>query len=71
MRSENSEYTIKSLFRQTIDLKKYENDSRINHELDNFIVQPIKIVGLAGIILGLVILIDFWVKEISCLYQVW
>lgn len=71
MTNSNSNDSHKSDFRRDIDDKKYENDSRINKELDNFSVKLIKVVGVVGIILGLLILIAFWVWVIRWLYQVW
>jgi hypothetical protein len=71
MSNSNSDDSHKSVFRREIDDQKYENDSRINKELDNFSVKLIKVVGVVGIILGLLILIAFWVWVIRWLYQVW
>jgi hypothetical protein len=71
MSNSNSDDSYKSDFRREIDDQKYENDSRINKELDNFSVKLIKVVGVVGIILGLLILIAFWVWVIRWLYQVW
>jgi hypothetical protein len=71
MSNSNSDDSHKSDFRREIDDQKYENDSRINKELDNFSVKLIKVVGVVGIILGLLILIAFWVWVIRWLYQVW
>jgi hypothetical protein len=71
MSNSNSDDSVKSDFRREIDDQKYENDSRINKELDNFSVKLIKVVGVVGIILGLLILIAFWVWVIRWLYQVW
>lgn len=61
----------KSDFQRKLDDQKYENDSKIQKELDNFGVKLIKVVGIVGIILGLLILIAFWVWVIRWLYQVW
>lgn len=71
MSNSNSDDSHKSDFRREIDDQKYENDSRINKELDNFSIKLIKVVGVVGIILGLLILIAFWVWVIRWLYQVW
>lgn len=62
---------ISSLFRKKIDDKNYEHDASLNRDLDSFGIKLIKIVGAVGIILGLLILIAFWVWVIRWLYQVW
>jgi hypothetical protein len=62
---------ISSLFRKKIDDKNYEHDAGLNRDLDTFGIKLIKIVGAVGIILGLLILIAFWVWVIRWLYQVW
>ncbi|MFM7668523.1 MAG: hypothetical protein ACKO7D_10110 [Bacteroidota bacterium] len=68
---ENSEKPIDSPFRQKIDDKNYEHDSTLNRDLDRFGIKLIKVVGVVGIILGLLILIAFWVWVIRWLYKVW
>lgn len=60
-----------SLFRRKIDDKNYEHDATLNRELDTFSVKIIKVVGVAAIIIGIGILIAFWVWVIRWLYQVW
>ena len=62
---------ILSLFRRKIEDKNYEHDAALNRNLDSFGIKLIKVVGLVGIILGLLILIAFWVWVIRWLYQVW
>ena len=62
---------ILSLFQRKIDDKNYEHDATLNRELDSFGIKLIKAVGLVGIILGLLILIAFWVWVIRWLYKVW
>jgi hypothetical protein len=47
------------------DLKKTEDD------LNQFSIKLIKVVGVFGTIIGLGILIAFWVWVIRWLYQVW
>lgn len=60
-----------SLFRRKIDDKNYEHDATLNRVLDTFSVKIIKVVGVAAIIIGIGILIAFWVWVIRWLYQVW
>lgn len=62
---------ISSLFRKKIDDQNYEHDASLNRDLDSFSIKLIKVVGVVGIILGLLILIAFWVWVIRWLYQVW
>jgi hypothetical protein len=62
---------ILSLFRRKIEDKNYEHDAALNRSLDSFGIKLIKVVGLVGIILGLLILIAFWVWVIRWLYKVW
>ncbi len=62
---------ISSLFRKRIDDQNYEHDASLNRDLDTFSIKLIKVVGVVGIILGLLILIAFWVWVIRWLYQVW
>ena len=63
--------SILSLFRRKIEDKNYEHDAALNRNLDSFGIKLIKVVGLVGIILGLLILIAFWVWVIRWLYKVW
>jgi hypothetical protein len=60
-----------SLFRKKIDDQNYEHNAVLNRDLDSFGLKLIKIVGVAGIIIGITILIAFWVWVIRWLYQVW
>jgi hypothetical protein len=60
-----------SLFRKKIDDQNYEHNALLNRDLDCFGLKLIKIVGVAGIIIGITILIAFWVWVIRWLYQVW
>jgi len=62
---------IVSLFRRKIDDKNYEHDATLNRDLDTFGIKIIKVVGVAGMIIGIGILIAFWVWVIRWLYQVW
>jgi hypothetical protein len=43
----------------------------LQKDLDRFGMKIIKTVGVVGVILGLLILIAFWVWVIRWLYQVW
>jgi hypothetical protein len=60
-----------SLFRKKIDDQNYEHNAVLNRDLDSFGLKLIKIVGVAGIFIGLAILIAFWVWVIRWLYKVW
>ena len=62
---------ILSLFRRKIEDKNFDHDATLNRDLDSFGFKLIKIVGGAGLIIGLAILIAFWVWVIRWLYQVW
>jgi hypothetical protein len=62
---------ISSLFRKKNDDKNYEHNAGLNRDLDSFGIKLIKVVGVVGIILGLLILIAFWVWVIRWLYQIW
>ena len=62
---------IKSLFRRKIDDQNYEHNASLNRDLDSYGIKLIKIVGVAGIVIGIAILIAFWVWVIRWLYQVW
>ena len=46
------------------------HDRKINQDLDFFSVKLIKIVGVIGIFLGLIILSSFWFWVIKMLYKV-
>ena len=70
-RDKNSLNPFQSLFRQKIDDDKYQHDIKLDKELDVFSIKLIKVVGIVGIILGIAILIAFWVWVIRWLYQVW
>jgi hypothetical protein len=62
---------ILSLFRRKIEDKNFDHDATLNRDLDSFGFKLIKIVGGAAIIIGIGILIAFWVWVIRWLYQVW
>ena len=62
---------ILSLFRRKIEDKNFDHDAKLNRDLDSFGFKLIKIVGGAALILGLVILVAFWIWVIRWLYQVW
>jgi hypothetical protein len=65
------ERSFSSIFKRKIDDKNYEHDASLNRELDSFGLKLIKVVGFTGVIIGLAILIAFWVWVIRWLYQVW
>lgn len=62
---------ILSLFRRKIEDKNFDHDATLNRDLDSFGFKLIKIVGGAAIIIGIGILIAFWVWVIRWLYQIW
>ena len=62
---------ILSLFRRKIEDNNFDHDATLNRDLDSFGFKLIKIVGGAALIIGLGILIAFWVWVIRWLYQVW
>ena len=62
---------ILSLFRRKIEDKNYEHDATLNRDLDSFGFKLIKVVGASGLVIGIVILVAFWVWVIRWLYQVW
>ena len=70
-KSKRARKPILSLFRRKIDDQKYEHDSKLDRELDKYGIKLIKVVGIAGIVIGIGILIAFWVWVIRWLYQVW
>ena len=65
------ENPILSLFRRKIEDKNFDHDAKLNRDLDSFGFKLIKIVGGAALIIGLVILVAFWIWVIRWLYQVW
>jgi hypothetical protein len=62
---------IFSLFRRKIEDKNYEHDATLNRDLDSFGIKLIKAVGAVGVVIGLLIVIAFWIWVIRWLYQVW
>lgn len=60
-----------SLFRRKIDDQNYEHNAALNRNLDSYGIILIKVVGVTGIIIGIAILVAFWVWVIRWLYQVW
>lgn len=62
---------VLSFFRRKIEDKNFDHDATLNRDLDSFGFKLIKIVGGAALILGLIILVAFWVWVIRWLYQVW
>jgi hypothetical protein len=67
----NERKPLLSLFRRRIEDQNYEHDASLNRDLDSFGIKLIKVVGITGVIIGLAILIAFWVWVIRWLYQVW
>ncbi|MEY4604907.1 MAG: hypothetical protein RIT43_2199 [Bacteroidota bacterium] len=61
----------KTFNRKRIDDESYGHDAELQKDLDRFGMKIIKTVGVVGVILGLLILIAFWVWVIRWLYQVW
>jgi hypothetical protein len=70
-KSKRARKPILSLFRRKIDDQNYEHNASLNRDLDSYGIKLIKIVGVAGIVIGIAILIAFWVWVIRWLYQVW
>jgi hypothetical protein len=50
--------------------KSISNEEKIQKEIDIFGIKLIKIVGVVGIFLGLIILSSFWFWVIKMLYKV-
>lgn len=69
--SKKARQPILSIFRRKIDDQNYEHDASLNRDLDSYGIKLIKIVGVAGIVIGIAILVAFWVWVIRWLYQVW
>lgn len=62
--------TVLSLFRRKIADKNYEHDATLNRDLDSYSIKLIKVVGVAGIIIGIAILVAFWYWVIKMLYKI-
>jgi hypothetical protein len=71
MSKENNIEESNSFFRRKVDDIDYQHKSDINQDLDRYSIKFIKVVGVVGVILGLIILIAFWVWVIRWLYKVW
>jgi hypothetical protein len=71
LRTKRVRKPILSVFKRKIDDQNYEHDAILNRDLDSFGIKLIKVVGITGVIIGLVILIAFWAWVIRWLYQVW
>ena len=71
IREKKTKNPILSLFRRKIEDKNFDHDATLNRDLDSFGFKLIKIVGVAALIIGLVILVAFWIWVIRWLYQVW
>jgi len=61
---------VLSLFRRKIADKNYEHDATLNRDLDSYSIKLIKVVGVAGIIIGIAILVAFWYWVIKLLYKI-
>jgi hypothetical protein len=61
---------VLSLFRRKIADKNYEHDATLNRDLDSYSIKLIKVVGVAGIIIGIAILVAFWYWVIKMLYKI-
>jgi hypothetical protein len=61
---------VLSLFRRKIADKNYEHDATLNRDLDSYSIKWIKVVGVAGIIIGIAILVAFWYWVIKMLYKI-
>lgn len=53
-----------------IGLPSFETESKLQRNLDGFGLKLIKTVGVAGVIIGLAILVAFWWWVIKLLYKV-
>ncbi len=61
---------VLSLFRRKIADKNYEHDATLNRDLNSYSIKLIKVVGVAGIIIGIAILVAFWYWVIKLLYKI-
>lgn len=61
---------VLSLFRRKIADKNYEHNATLNRDLDSYSIKLIKVVGVAGIIIGIAILVAFWYWVIKMLYKI-
>lgn len=61
---------VLSLFRRKIADKNYEHAATLNRDLDSYSIKLIKVVGVAGIIIGIAILVAFWYWVIKLLYKI-
>lgn len=59
-----------NFFRKKEATKTMQQDAALNRELDRYSVRLIKLVGIFGIALGIVILVAFWVWVIKMLYKI-
>jgi hypothetical protein len=57
-------------FRKKIRDEEFETESKLQRSLDGFSLKLIKTVGVAGVIIGLAILVAFWWWVIKLLYKV-
>lgn len=61
---------VLSLFRRKIADKNYEHDATLDRDLNSYSIKLIKVVGVAGIIIGIAILVAFWYWVIKLLYKI-
>lgn len=61
---------VLSLFRRKIADKKIEHDAQLDRDLNDYSIKLIKVVGVAGIIIGIAILVAFWYWVIKLLYKI-
>lgn len=61
---------MKKYFRRTTNKQNKDHDEALNRDLDRFSMKLIKVVGVFGLIIGIVILVAFWYWVIKMLYKV-
>jgi len=49
--------------------QKESHDQKLDQELDLFGVKLIKVIGIAGAIIGIVILVAFWIWVLKWMYD--
>jgi len=60
----------KKYFRPKTNKQNKEHNDGLNRDLDRFSVKLIKVVGIFGLLVGIVILGAFWYWVIKMLYKV-
>ncbi len=61
---------MKKYFRRTTNEQNTDHNDALNRDLDRFSMKLIKVVGVFGLIIGIVILVAFWYWVIKMLYKV-